>query len=287
MHDPNLKVAIKVLDKAKMKYELDIVMDEVAVLNKLDHPCIVKYFETYNDAKYIYLVMEFIDGCHLFKHITSQPLEHFGEQMACKYFKDIVSAISHCHAQNVIHRDIKPENIMVTTNDEIKVIDFGLSKNARSVTNHQIVGTPFYIAPEIIQDRPYDTQVDIWSLGVLLYIMLSGHYPFSANEQTVLFEKIARGHYSFNHEEFDSVSSEGKDLISKMLVLEPKLRLTACQILKHPWFNKFSPAQTVTKSVDQLDVKTFTKLRSYKGVSHFKRAAMNILIKMSSEEQLH
>jgi serine/threonine protein kinase len=176
---------------------------------------------------------------------------------------------------------------MVTTNDEIKVIDFGLSKNARSVTNHQIVGTPFYIAPEIIQDRPYDTQVDIWSLGVLLYVMLSGHYPFTAHEPTVLFEKIALGLYSFKHEEFDSVSSEGKDLIAKMLVIEPKLRLTASQILKHPWFNKFGPAQTVTKSVDQLDVKTFAKLRSYKGVSHFKRAAMNILIKMSSEEQLH
>jgi len=125
-HNPNFKVAIKVLDKEKLHGNLDLVVKEIAALNKLDHPNIVKYFETYNDVKYIYLVMEHIQGMPLFDKITNTRNQSFSEVQACKYLKQIVSAIKHCHALNIVHRDIKPENIMITEMDTIRLIDFGL-----------------------------------------------------------------------------------------------------------------------------------------------------------------
>ncbi len=131
VHDPSLFVAIKVLDKDKLKYDIDLVCSEVNVLNKLDHPCIVKYYETYNDYKFIYLVMEFVKGKELFKHLAAQ--QGHSEKRTCAIIRDITSALAHCHAQQVIHRDIKPENIMVDASGRIKLLDFGLSKNAQGV----------------------------------------------------------------------------------------------------------------------------------------------------------
>lgn len=225
IHNKDLYVAIKVLDKDKLKYDLGLVMAEVAVLNKLDHPNIVKYIETYNDYKFIYLVMEYIKGKQLFKYLAEQT-DH-SEKRTCGYMLDIVRAIAHCHAQNVIHRDIKPENIMVDKESRVKLLDFGLSKNAKGVKDQQICGTPFYMAPEMILGEYYDVQVDIWSLGVLLYSIVSGHMPFPAESQDELFARIALAKFKFEHKEFLMVSDECKDLISKMLVKDPKKRLTA------------------------------------------------------------
>lgn len=200
---------------------------------------------------------------------------------------DIVRAIAHCHAQNVIHRDIKPENIMVDKNHRVKLLDFGLSKNAKGVKDQQICGTPFYMAPEMILGEYYDTQVDVWSLGVLLYSIVSGHMPFPAETQDELFAKIAVGKFKFEHKEFAMVSDECKDLISKMLVRNPTDRLTATKVLQHEWFQKFAPEKEVPDHVDKLDNNVFQRLRSYKGVSYFQRAAMNILVKMSSQQDMH
>lgn len=126
--DKSFKVAIKVLDKEKIGQNIELIMDEVSTLNDLDHPNIVKYFETYNDNKYIYLVMEYIKGMPLFEKITHQTNSAFGEKQCCKYVKQLVEAIEHCHIKNIVHRDIKPENVMITDEDVVKLIDFGLSK---------------------------------------------------------------------------------------------------------------------------------------------------------------
>lgn len=148
------------------------------ILTKLDHPNIVKYYETYIDEKYIYLVMEYIGGGELFEKIAAQKNQVFGEDMARDYMRKLFEACSHMHSQNVVHRDIKPENIMVSANDELKLIDFGLSK--RYETNQKlktIAGTPYYMAPEVLDGR-YDNKCDTWSLGVLLYVFMSGYLPF-------------------------------------------------------------------------------------------------------------
>lgn len=175
--DTSLKVAIKVLDKEKLRESIECIMEEVAILNTLDHPNIVKYYETYDDSKYIYLVMEYISGCQLFDKITQQKNQNFTEFEACKYMRELVSSINHCHAQGIIHRDIKPENIMITNENTVRLIDFGLSKVSKYRKLTTIAGTPYYMAPEVLQGN-YSTKADIWSLGVLLYTLVSGYLPF-------------------------------------------------------------------------------------------------------------
>ena len=151
-------------------------MEEVAILNKLDHPNIVKYYETYDDQKYIYLVMEFIKGQQLFEKITAQENQTLHEHVAATYMKSLFQAINHCHAQGIIHRDIKSENIMITDSGSVRLIDFGLSKASKKNLK-TIAGTPYYMAPEVL-DGNYGQKADIWSLGVLLYTLVSGYLPF-------------------------------------------------------------------------------------------------------------
>lgn len=171
---------------------------------------------------------------------------------------------------------------MVTDKSAIKLLDFGLSKKANQAKT--ATGTPFYMAPEIVMGHSYDWHCDIWSLGVLLYILLSGYMPFPAKSRTELFDKITDGKYNFDHKEFYKVSPEAKDLITQMLKLSASKRPSAAKILEHPWFSKFNEKEQ--SSDEGLDIDVLMRLKSYKGETFFKRAAMNILVKMSSEDQL-
>ena len=127
-------------------------MEEVAILHELDHPSIVKYYETYNDQKYVYLVMEYVTGQPLFDKITKQENQTFTETTAAKYMKQLFQALNHCHAQNIVHRDIKPDNIMITKDDTVRLIDFGLSKASKNNKNlTTVAGTPYYMAPEVLE----------------------------------------------------------------------------------------------------------------------------------------
>lgn len=150
-----------------------------------------------------------------------------------------------------------------------------------------MTGTPFYMAPEVIKGNNYDSMADVWSLGVLLYIFLSGYMPFPARTREELFQKIERGKFTFDHKEFAKVSKEGKDLINHLLVLDPKKRFTASEILKHPWFEKNSEKNEVVAEDDALDSEVFKRLKTYKAESFLKRAAMNIFVKMTTEKEMH
>ena len=157
---------------------MDCIMEEVAILHSLDHPNIVKYYETYNDHKYIYLVMEYVSGKALFEKITEQENQTFNEMEAARYMKQLFQAINHCHAYNIVHRDIKPDNIMITDDDSVRLIDFGLSKASKGLRRMKTVaGTPYYMSPEVL-DGAYSKKADIWSLGVILYTLVSGYLPF-------------------------------------------------------------------------------------------------------------
>ena len=168
--------------------------------------------------------------------------------------KKLVRAINHCHANGVVHRDIKPENIMIGADKEIKLIDFGLSKIDKSKNQHltTIAGTPYYMAPEVLEGD-YNNKCDIWSLGVLMYVLVSGYLPFQGENRYEVFQKIQAGKYHFNHKEFVKVSEEGKKLISKMLVVDPKLRITGAEILWDPWIKKFGKSVKVGDEEDKLD----------------------------------
>jgi calcium-dependent protein kinase len=214
-----------VLDKQKLKDNIDCIMEEVAILNQLDHPNIVKYYETYDDSKYIYLVMEFINGFQLFEMITAQENQTFTEEIAAGYMKSLFQAINHCHAIDVIHRDIKPENIMITKGGQVRLIDFGLSKASKKKNLSTVAGTPYYMAPEVLEGS-YGAKADIWSLGVLLYTLVSGYLPFQGNNSHEVFRKIKEAEFHFSHQEFNSVSDNCKDLIKKLLVVNVKKRLT-------------------------------------------------------------
>ena len=182
--DPSFKVAIKVLNKKKLKKNIDKIREEVKILTKLDHPNIVKYYETYDDEKYLYLVMEYCSGGELFEKIARKKNQVFGEGEAAEIMKKLLRAINHCNSVGVVHRDIKPENIMYGRDGEVKLIDFGISRQVDNSLQRlsTIAGTPFYMAPEIL-DGQYNSMCDIWSLGVLLYVLVSGYLPFQGENK--------------------------------------------------------------------------------------------------------
>ena len=207
IHQEDFHIAIKAVDKQKLNTNLNLVIDEIAILRKLDHPNIVKYIECYNDQKYIYLVMEYIPGKQLFEHITADT-KRISEAQICSYMRQIVSAIAYCHSQNILHQDIKPENIMITHDGNVKLIDFGLSHDVgdKEMLTAGAGGTPYYMAPEVFQGTGHDIKADIWSLGVLMYISLSGVMPFNGKTKEDLKKQVTFGRFDFEPRPFNKVS---------------------------------------------------------------------------------
>lgn len=158
--------------------------------------------------------MEYIDGGELFDFISKQKNQVFSEKTAYEFMFKLFSAVSHMHAQGIVHRDIKAENIMLNKQQELKLIDFGLSKRQQGKKKlHTVAGTPYYMAPEVL-DGTYDSKCDTWSLGCLLYVFMSGYLPFQGKNQRQVFDKIQSGKFHFNHPEFKVCSEEVMDLIS-------------------------------------------------------------------------
>lgn len=191
-------------------------------MQRLDHPNIVKYFETYDDIKYIYLCMELCQGGELFQHVIESK-ESFTEKKCAEYFMKLAKALEHCHSQGIIHRDIKPENIMFDNHGEVKFIDFGLATvRHKAKSDMDIAGTPYYIAPEVLT-YSYGKECDIWSLGICIYQLLTGKMPFNAGNQEKLFAKIKSGKFDMP----PSFSNDLQDLLKKMIEVDPKKRITA------------------------------------------------------------
>lgn len=175
---------------------------------------------------------------------------------------------------------------MLSDTDEIKLIDFGLSKQQDQKGKKllkTVCGTPYYIAPEVLNSKKYDTQCDNWSMGVLLYVLMSGYLPFQGRRAEV-FQKITNGRWHMNHAEFKTVSSECKDLISKLLVNDPKDRLTAKAALKHPWFE--NKTFSVESPGIKLDPQVLGRLCNFKGSTKFQKAAMIMLIKIEDQKEI-
>jgi calcium-dependent protein kinase len=198
--------------------------------NNMDHHSIVNYIESFQDENLFYVVMELCEGVELFAMIENkiQLQGVFTESETAEIMKSLLMAINHCHSKNIAHRDIKPENIIVGSDGYIKLIDFGLSKTVHIKELKTIVGSPYYIAPEVL-DENYSYECDIWSLGVILYIMLSGIIPFDGANAAEVFKKIRAGQYSFSHKEWSKVSDEAKSLICGMLEIDIVKRYTAKQ----------------------------------------------------------
>lgn len=212
--------AIKTILKERVKDKSYLLKRELDILKSLDHPNIIKFYEIYHDERYIHYVTEYCSGGDLFQYVMQKS--QLDEVESASIMFQLFSAVNYVHSKNIIHRDLKPENILFRSKDpdsEIKIIDFGLSRQFTRSTikekgsNPSVVGTPLYVAPEVINEVMYEKECDCWSLGVIMYILLSGREPFYAGSLNEVYTKIRQGKYDFSDEEWQQVSKEAKDLI--------------------------------------------------------------------------
>jgi calcium-dependent protein kinase len=259
---------------------------EIQILIKLDHPNIIKLYEIYENDNYIYLVMELCTGGELFDRIIQKTEQgkQFTEKEVAQIFQQMMSAINYCHSNKIVHRDLKPENLLLANKDEnspIKVIDFGMSRifNDKQAMFDK-VGTAYYISPEVL-DGFYDEKCDIWSAGIILYILLCGYPPFNGNDDDEIFESIKKRKFVYPDSEWSGVSSEAKDLINKMLS-DPLTRLTAEQVLSHPWLKK-----QLNKDTKASEIKiNFNTFKTYSGANKLSRAVLTYIASRLTDDEV-
>lgn len=231
-------VAIKVINKKKVSSTTLVsnIKREISIMRRLRHPNIVRLFEVLATKTKIYFVMEFVKGGELFGKISRG---RFSENLARKYFQQLISAVGYCHLYGVFHRDLKPENLLLDENGDLKVSDFGLSAVTDQVREdgflHTLCGTPAYVAPEILSKKGYDgAKVDVWSCGVILYVLTAGYLPFNDPNLMAMYRKIYKGEYRCPK----WMSSELKRFLSRLLDTNPAARITIEEIKRDPWFKK-------------------------------------------------
>ena len=233
------KVAIKILDKEKIIQEADKtrIEREIKILKNLRHNNIVHLYDIKETSNSLYIIMEYIQGKELFDYIVSK--KRLSEIEACNFYQQIISGIEYLGKIRVVHRDIKPENLLLDNKNKIKIVDFGLSN---IYPNNELLqtacGSPCYAAPEMINGELYKgLGADIWSSGIVLYAMLCGYLPFEDGDNEILYKKITDG--KFKTPKY--LSENCKDILHKILNVDPKKRYTIKQIKKHPWFNLINP----------------------------------------------
>ncbi|KAL1542074.1 Non-specific serine threonine protein kinase [Salvia divinorum] len=245
-------VAIKVIDKQRVVRIglMNQIKREISAMNLVRHPNIMHLEEVMATKTKIYFVMEYAKGGELFKKIAKCRLK---EETARKYFHQLIGAVVFCHSRGVYHRDLKPENLLLDEDGNLKVSDFGLSAVSESKRQdgllHTTCGTPAYVAPEVITRKGYDgAKSDIWSCGVILFVMLAGHLPFYCTNLMDMYRKIAKGSYKCPH----WFSPQVRRLLSKILDPNPDTRISAAGIMEHPWFKAGAvvdkPAATTTET---------------------------------------
>ena len=279
-----LLFACKELPKKKLT-DYEGLMREVNLMIKLDHPNIIKLYEVYENDKYIYLIMELCTGGELFDRIVDNTEKgvQFTEKQAANLFKQMMSAINYCHKNGIVHRDLKPENLLYLNKDEnspIKVIDFGMSK--RFDSKHfmsEKVGTAYYISPEVLQGK-YDEKCDIWSAGVILYIIICGYPCFNGDDDDEIFEAIQKGKIAFPSPEWDDISNDVKVLIKKMCC-SPSKRLTAEQVLNETWVKDNAP--NAGKALLPLKIDPF---KNYSNSNKLRKAVLTYIASRLSEQEI-
>ncbi|ORC86603.1 putative serine/threonine protein kinase, putative,protein kinase [Trypanosoma theileri] len=231
--------AVKIVDKDQLVREnmQEQLRREVAVMKMLRQPNVIQLREVMQTTYHIYLVLELVRGGELFDRIAAA--KRFDEPTARRYFHQLIAGVNYCHMQGIAHRDLKPENLLLDESDTLKISDFGLSNLHRGNVGGQgtmlqtVCGTPNYVAPEVLKERGYDgVLADVWSCGVILFVMLAGYLPFDDENINGLFAKIERGEYRVPRH----FSPEARDLIAKMLTVDPSKRITVKDIIQHPWF---------------------------------------------------
>lgn len=243
------QVAIKIIDRVKCKGKEGMIQSEIDILTKVQHRNIISLYEMYESDAKIFLVMQLVSGGELFDRIVARG--HYTEADAARIVYPILLAVDYLHEMGIAHRDLKPENLLFSDpsdNAHIMISDFGLSKIFDDVEMMKTAcGTPGYVAPEVLKRQGYGKEVDIWSIGVITYILLCGYPPFYDENDIELFGQIMRGEYEFDSPYWDSISREAKDFIRKMLVVNPRHRITVKGSLRHPFI-------TNNNVIDEADI---------------------------------
>ncbi|XP_010558347.1 PREDICTED: CDPK-related kinase 5-like [Tarenaya hassleriana] len=279
------QVAVKVIPKAKMTTAIAIedVRREVKILRTLcGHNNLPHFYDAYEDHDNVYIVMELCEGGELLDRILSRGGK-YTEEDAKAVMIQIFNVVAYCHLQGVVHRDLKPENFLFMSkeeNSQLKAIDFGLSDYVRPDERlNDIVGSAYYVAPEVLH-RSYSTEADIWSVGVIVYILLCGSRPFWARTESGIFRAVLKADPSFDEPPWPSLSSEARDFVKRLLNKDPRKRLTAAQALSHPWIKNSNDVKV------PLDVSVFKLMRAYLRSSSLRKAALRALSKTLTVDEL-
>jgi len=272
----SLAVAVKVVDTSNAsKVMLTLMLGEIDIMKELDQRNIVKLYSFFERPPKLFITMELMGGGELFDRIAK--ISEHDENDARTVIRDVLTALAYMHAKGIMHRDMKPENLLLTADySTVKLADFGFSKHVNGEEKGDICGTPEYVAPEMLMKKPYGVQIDMWSTGVILYILLSGCAPFQELKRSTLFQKIKSGEYSFYEKYWRGVSAEAKDLVSALLTLDPLKRLTASQALNHEWMTS-SEEKLKSFPVSEDKMKGFRRFNAKRKIMAVARAviAMN------------
>ncbi|XP_072232779.1 calcium/calmodulin-dependent protein kinase type II delta 1 chain isoform X2 [Leuresthes tenuis] len=242
---------------------------EARICRLLKHPNIVRLHDSISEEGFHYLVFDLVTGGELFEDIVAR--EYYSEADASHCIQQILEAVLHCHQMGVVHRDLKPENLLLASKLKgaaVKLADFGLAIEVQGEQQawFGFAGTPGYLSPEVLRKDPYGKPVDMWACGVILYILLVGYPPFWDEDQHRLYQQIKAGAYDFPSPEWDTVTPEAKDLINKMLTINPAKRVTATDALKHPWICQRSTVASMMHRQETVEcLKKFNARRKLKG----------------------
>jgi calcium-dependent protein kinase len=284
--NPKQKFAVKTISKEKMVEKRNLLGRELNVLKSLDHPNVVYFHETYEDKHYMHLVMEYCSGGELLERVIHEG--HLSERRTGTIMNQAFKAVKYLHDKGIAHRDIKTENFLFadrTENAKIKLIDFGLSKHFNnSIPMTTMVGTPYYIAPEVLKGN-YSEKCDAWSLGVMMYILLSGNPPFDGKHRKEVLENVALGEFTFKNKLWKKVSAEAKNLIQKLLVVDPAQRLTCQQALEHDWFTLELELDLEDNSTP-IDGSVIHKLRNFRSGKKLQKEALKVLVNFIPDEEI-
>lgn len=266
----NIEYAAKIMNLSKLSVADCAKVDrENRICRKLRHPNIVRLYDSFIEDRLYYLIFDLVTGGELFEDIVAR--EFYSEADASFCIQQVLEAVKHCHENNIVHRDLKPENLMLASrskNAHVKLVDFGLAIEVEGDETdwYGFAGTPGYLSPEVVKKSNYGKPVDIWACGVILYILLVGYPPFWDEDQQKLYAQIRKGVIEYPSPEWDTVTKEAKDIISSMLTMNPRKRITAIEALNHPWVRERVQVASTLHRQETVDcLKKFNARRKLKG----------------------
>ncbi len=261
------KYAVKIVKREGLSKDEELALrTEVSILQSCNHVNIVNCVDFYEEPKQFYIVMELCEGGELFDRIVAKVA--YSELEARGIVRELLNALNYIHSRNIVHRDLKLENLLLMykeSDEDVKLADFGFACKVEGNSLTTLCGTPGYVAPEILFHKPYGKAVDMWSIGVIIYIILGGYPPFSDPNQKKLFEQIKKGIYEFHPDYWNHISPDAKDLIRNLLVVNPQKRFTALHALNHKWLcTEDERLSTINLDLNLKALKRFNAKRKFR-----------------------